>query len=119
MKKFLFFVVFIFFVSNKLFAAQGCLFGGQVYTTPPSGWYQWTNPIQDNCPGGSTTSTTYADVSGSPGSSCRIGFLGFAGTGNIVNYDIEFCPIDDYIPLIIVMAGATGAYFLRKNQFAN
>ncbi len=119
MRKYLFLVVYVFLVSNNLLAAQGCLKGTQVYTNPPSGWNQWSNPIDDNCPSGASTSDTFAYVSNITSTNCSIGFFGWGGSGKLVDYSIMNCPIDDYIPLIIVFAGATGVYFLRRNQFAN
>lgn len=113
MKKFLLLIVLIALVNDNLFAASGCLRAGQVYRNPPSGLNGWSSPIQDNCPSGASTSTQYAEVN-SIGGSCSIGFLGLGGSGTLVNYDIEFCPIDAYIPLMLLLTGGIAIYFLRK-----
>ncbi len=115
MKKFLFFVVFIFFVSNKLFAAQGCLKGGLVYTSPPSGWRSWwTDSIDDSCSSGASTSDTYAYVYTISNSACSVALFNWGGSGVLVDYSIMNCPIDDYIPILIVLTGSTYFLFLKR-----
>lgn len=113
MKKYFLFIVLTVLVNGNLFAATGCLRAGQVYTDPPSGWNQWTNPVPNSCPNGASASTEYAGVN-STGGSCTIGFWGLGGSGVLVNYDIEYCPIDDYIPLMLVVVGGAASYFLRR-----
>ena len=114
MVKYFLFFVFLFLISNDLFADTGCLKGGKVYINSPSGWNQWTSPISDNCPGGSTTATTYAYVNSITSTSCSIGFLGWSGSGVLVDYGIMNCPIDDYIPILIVLTGSTYFLFLKR-----
>jgi hypothetical protein len=116
MKKFFLLILLIILVNNNLSAATGCLRAGQVYRNN-SAFSGWSNPIQDNCPSGALTSTQYAQVNSVSGTSCGIGFLGWGGSGVLVDYDIEFCPIDDYIPFIFIIAGGTASYFLRRNFF--
>lgn len=115
MKKLFVIIALIIMVNDSLFAATGCLRAGQVYRNSPSGLNGWSNPIQDSCPSGALTSTQYAEVNSVSGGTCSTGFLGLGGNGVIVDYDIEFCPIDDYIPLIFVISGGTASYFLRRN----
>lgn len=115
MKKFFLLIALITLVDANVMAATGCLRGGQVYTTPPSGWSQWANPIPDNCTNGASISTPYAKVNSVTTTACTVGFLGLSGSGFLVDYEIEFCPIDDYIPIILVITGATTSYFLRRN----
>lgn len=115
MKKFFLFIVLLTLVNGNLFAATGCLKGGEVYTVSPGFLSGWTSPIQNSCGSGATPSTSYADVNSITNTSCSIGVFWTGGTGVLVNYDIEFCPIDDYIPLMLVMIVATSGFFLRRN----
>lgn len=89
-----------------------------VYTNPPSGWNGWTTLIQENCPTGSTTSSQYANVTSYttlPATACSIGFLGLV-SGKLVNYSILYCPIDDYIPLLVLVTGVLSCFFLVRNR---
>lgn len=108
-------IALIILLNNNVLAATGCLRAGQVYTNAPSGWNQWTSATPDNCPNGASISTQYAKVNSVTTTTCTLGFLGLSGSGVLVDYDIEFCPIDDYVPIIFVIAGGTASYFLRRN----
>ena len=114
-KKYLLVVVLLFLLNDTSFASTGCLRSGQVYTTPPSGWYQWESPTQSECPVGASTSTQYASINSTSSTRCTTGFLGFGGNGVLVDYDIEYCPIDDYVPLIILLLGGITSVLLRRN----
>ncbi|MBY0543265.1 MAG: hypothetical protein K2P75_07660 [Sphingobacteriaceae bacterium] len=111
MKKYFLFFVFLFLINNNLFADTGCLKGCQVYINSQSGWNQWTSPIPDNCSGGFTAATTYAYVNSITSNSCSIGFIGWRGSGFLVDYSIMNCRIDDYIP---VLTGSTYFLFLKR-----
>ena len=115
MKTYLF-IFFFLLINNILFAVTGCLSGTKVYTKPPSGWTQWSVPIEDNCPSGASISDNYANVNTISSTGRSIGFWGLGGSGVLIDYSIMNCPIDDYIPLVIVLVGVTGVMFLRKNQ---
>lgn len=114
MKKYFLFFVFAALINGDLFATQGCLSGREVYTDPPGGWYQWREPIPDNCPGGATTATTYAYINSYTTTTCTIGFLGWQGNGVLVDYGMMNCPIDDYIPFLIVLTAFTYFLFLKR-----
>lgn len=117
MKK-LFIVIYLIsgFGMISSFGAVGCQHptNGNVYRN--NNWWGWSNLIQDDCPSGSTTSTQFASVSSSAGGSCLIGFFGLTATGSLVNYDILNCPIDDYIPFLILISGGLGFVYLRKKE---
>ncbi|WP_316782863.1 hypothetical protein [Pedobacter frigiditerrae] len=92
---------------------NGCQQGNQVFQLNIVTWF---TPIQSNCPQGSTTSTQYAQVISSTNTICYIGAFGAGGTGRIVSYRIALCPIDDYIPFLILAAGGFGFFYLRKKN---
>jgi len=88
----------------QVFADTGCSYGGNVYTRAPYANsifdfnFYWSVPLQDNCPFGSLQSTQYANISASSGTTCNVGFF---QAGVIVTYEIEFCPLDDLIWIMI------------------
>lgn len=114
MKKYILLIVLTILVNNSLFAAEGCLRNGQVYTTPPSGLNRWTGPVQGNCPVGATTSSVFAYVNSTTSTTCSIGFLGLSGSGVIVDYSIVNCPLDNYIPLLMLCVSGAAVFFLRN-----
>lgn len=113
-------VLILFFISAFYLrsSAQGCRYGGAIYISSPSGWYQWTNPVSETCGAGATTSTQYARyISNVPGpNTCYIGFWGLGGTGTLVNYALLNCPIDDYLWVLILPLAAFAIYMLRKRN---
>jgi hypothetical protein len=100
-------------------AAIGCQRDSNldVYTNPPSGWNEWTTAVRENCPSGSTTSDQYANVTSYttfPATVCYIGFLGWTGAGKLVNYSILNCPIDDYIPYLVLIISVFSYFFCQE-----
>ncbi len=121
MKKFLFFTKIIFitiiliFVQQNVKADVGCLYGGRVYQNEPSIWnWSWSNPIEDECFSGASLSTPFAKVNSGSLGGCSVGF---GKNGTKVNYNIEFCPIDDYVGYIIFGIAGVG-FFLIKNRMS-
>lgn len=108
--------VIIFILSLPIISSaqqSGCQQGNQVFQNNLGTWF---TPIQSNCPQGSTTSTQYAQVISSSNTTCLIGVFGASGTGKLFTYRIALCPIDDYIPFLILAAGALGFFYLRKKN---
>lgn len=112
-------MLFVLLFDSNLVASTGCLKGGLVYTSPPSGWNQWTNSIDDSCPNGALVSDTYAYINSTSGTSCSVGFLGWSGSGVLVDYSIMNCPIDGYIPFVMMIASFTAVVFLKRNQLSS
>ena len=111
-------ILFLICFSINATAVIGCQRDSNldVYTNPPSGWNGWTSLVQENCPTGSTTSSQYANVASYttlPATACSIGFLGLV-SGKLVNYDILYCPIDDYIPLLITVISGLGLFYIKR-----
>jgi hypothetical protein len=107
-------------LNSNIYAATGCRNGtGAVYTTTFIffGGTYWDTPVNTNCPLGSTTSTQYANVTSTSSTNCTIYLGGLSTTtGKIVTYGLLNCPIDDFIPFLILATGALGAVYLRKNK---
>ena len=113
-------ILFLICFSINATAVIGCQRDSNldVYTNPPSGWNGWTSLVQENCPTGSTTSSQYANVASYttlPATACSIGFLGLV-SGKLVNYDILYCPIDDYIPYLALVISVFTCFFLSRSK---
>ncbi|QPH38747.1 hypothetical protein [Pedobacter endophyticus] len=80
-----------------------------------------------NCPSGSTSSTTHPGnilATTMPSTGCWADFVGpgtnvnnsgnYRLNGYLVTYDIVPCPLDDLLPLTLVIFGGVGAVVLRK-----
>lgn len=119
MKKIVFIIIFICSITVSTVYAQsgtGCLIGTNLY--PDYGgnffglWYNDTNSkptTAPTCPRVQTTS--------GPGTACRIGLFGFT-------YGFEYtyitltapigCPIDDYIPHILLLSSTFAVLSIKK-----
>ena len=118
MKKYLILILFVLFLKSSVLASTGCLKGGLVYINPPSGWNQWTNSIDDSCPSGASVSDTYAFLNSVSVTSCSVGFLGWSGSGVIVDYSIMNCPLDDYVPVAVLFVAGFSFFYLRAKKIA-
>lgn len=101
------------------FADTGCSYGGNVYTRAP--YFNnifdvnlyWSVPLQDNCPLGSLQTTQYANVSATSGTTCYIGFF---QAGVEVTYQVDFCPLDDVMWVMIFPIGFCGYAFIANRK---
>lgn len=127
-------LIFSFFSSK---ADNGCLVfvsgAPKVYYEEPytsNTYWAGTGRYGDwaNCIAGNSASDSYYDVV-STSSTCYAGYDGsgsktsssnYMYTGNKVVFNRLYCPIDDYVPLFLIVIGIVGFVFLRnkKLQFA-
>jgi hypothetical protein len=107
-------IIFLLFLPILGYSQQsGCKQGNQVFQMNVITWF---TPIQSDCPLGSTTSTQFAQVLTTSNTNCSIGAFGLGGTGKLVTYKLAYCPIDDYIPFLILAAGGLGFFYLRRKN---
>ncbi|RQO71499.1 hypothetical protein DBR40_17015 [Pedobacter sp. KBW01] len=98
---------FLTFGIFQALADTGCAYNGNVYTRSP--YFNnifdfniyWSVPLQDNCPLGSLQTTQYANISIISGTTCNVGFF---QAGVEVTYQVDFCPLDDLIWIMIFPA---------------
>ena len=135
MKVLFFFLLFFFIGCNISFAEYGCYVSGNTGLTgsvvskgDDNGYWTFTN-----------TSTVYMTCPDPPNSAnlkvansvavnysyywfiflitdqanCRTSPSG-PYTGKVYSFELVPCPIDDYIPVILIVAGAAGFSFLRR-----
>ena len=114
MLKYLFSFLFVILCcsSSKVLAQQytGCLYGGYIYYTP-----QGTSggvPNYRKAPPGSRVLTGAAFCVVNIGGSCRIDKKA-SQTGSLRTFYLVQCPIDDYVPLIILLVGGFAFYTIR------
>ncbi|MET4083645.1 hypothetical protein ABIB40_003617 [Pedobacter sp. UYP30] len=98
-------------ISNLLFADSGCLIPGYpelltYQTNPPGGTFSNTpnSPPNPGCQWVLDTSLPF------------IGCVGHARGGTKGTY-YQQCPIDDYVPLLLIGAGGFGFFILRRREF--
>ncbi|RZJ99288.1 MAG: hypothetical protein EOO43_27030 [Flavobacterium sp.] len=105
------------FASNIAYSQllDGCKQGNLVFQ---DNFFTWFTSIQSDCPTGSTTSTQFAQVSATTNTNCSIGLFGTGGTGKLVKYKIANCPIDDYIPALILGFAGIGVFVIRRRGIA-
>ncbi|WP_316801406.1 hypothetical protein [Pedobacter frigidisoli] len=128
--------------ATSVFAETGCLVppagsAGRsavdlIYSTPqpgetPGKFYTNDNPYRLNCSSGAASSTTYAtNVTDVPGAGCWVEYKGggtqypnnYYQNGRVVNFSIQQCPIDDYMPIIFVGLGGFGYFIVRRSNLA-
>ncbi|GEM_PF-1386991 len=111
--KFVIIIVLVFFIGNIASAAEGCLYGGQVYRDQLFTG-SWQNSISSSCPSNASNSTNYAKIINEikPKQSCRLSWS--LDYGVLVEYDIAKCPIDDYIPQMLLGVSGFGFLFIRR-----
>lgn len=141
MKKFLiFFIFFFFFYIENVFSTPGCLVGSTFYTTYLGlmDHYSTTN-VPTYALDGSTNEISYngdvCDKITAPGGNIkrdgpqcwtvltanyrRTTTTYPPGTGteqNFTPYIDMTCPIDDYVPLLLIISIALGLYYVRKRN---
>ncbi|MDQ1139413.1 hypothetical protein [Pedobacter agri] len=104
----------------------------KIYTNQQSGantnpvrFYSNSSPYDISCPSGATRTTVYAaNVSDYvPYTQCFVEYMGSGTTtqpfnyyqnGRLVNFRIANCPIDDYIPLMLVGLAGMGFVMVRR-----
>lgn len=115
MKRFLFFVVFVTVILISTYTAcqaqvqyTGCLYNGNIHQTRngnSGGVPNYnTNP-------NITSASAFCVVN--TGSNCRVNKKANQ-TGVEVTYYLLQCPLDDYVPLIILFAGVFTFYTIRR-----
>lgn len=97
-----------------------------IYTSPqpgetPGKFYTTETAYQRTCNSGTGSSGSYAAnvVDVTPSSGCWVEYKGggtqypnnYYQNGKLVNFSIEACPVDDYVPLLFV--GLAGAGFMK------
>lgn len=105
--------------SVQAFADTGCSYGGNVYTRAP--YFNnifdfnlyWSVPLQDNCPTGSLQTTQYANISNISGTTCNVGFF---QAGVEVTYEVDFCPLDDLIWIMLFSICFSSYKFIIKKE---
>lgn len=109
---FLLFFLSIFFSSNAQTFINGCLITSynpdRIYTSLNGGDYYITV-----C-NGTSPSNRYAYATGSTGGlgSCNNGVV----NGYRTSYFVALCPIDDYIPFILLATAGFGFFYLRGKK---
>ncbi|TDG35317.1 hypothetical protein EZJ43_14585 [Pedobacter changchengzhani] len=102
------FSIIFFFIPNKVFSEIGCLVGNSLLTNqvPSSGLYYGT-PSYPSAPGCNWVLVRV------------IGGCAFGGRGYIKgDYEMQ-CPLDDYIPALLLLIGGIGFVHIRKTKFCN
>ncbi|RZJ19650.1 MAG: hypothetical protein EON51_16790 [Acinetobacter sp.] len=112
-------------LAKKTTGAEGCLIGsttngtlyGGSYTTPlfSPRIYTGSSPYPIACPANSSVlhGTDLQQVLVFIFAvDCRIGTSGPSGT--VYTFNLVPCPIDDYIPFLLLAAGGLGFFYLRK-----
>ncbi|MEE1945119.1 hypothetical protein VRU48_08370 [Pedobacter sp. KR3-3] len=102
-------VAFVLLAGNQAYAATGCIYqsSGYIYQTRDGNDMGYPNYAY--MPRVLSSAVYCVDVSTSL---CRIDD---AVWGYVVTYStVNNCPIDDYVGLMLVVAGGVGVFFLRK-----
>ncbi|TCC92243.1 hypothetical protein EZ428_10985 [Pedobacter frigiditerrae] len=126
-------VLFLTISVTKVFAAQGCLIGSTIYTTFVQNVYggffgnrpQYASPVlpalYGACP--ALDQNRYALREqyhiGYPFAITNCGLTTSYNSNNIgvlYNYTEIKCPIDDYIPFLILSVGGLGFFYLRRTN---
>ncbi|KLT66614.1 hypothetical protein [Pedobacter sp. BMA] len=123
------------FLAFPVLADTGCLIntsaGPKVYYVPQfSGtttFYQGSGTVrygnQASCQAGNSPSNSYYILTSAAGPTCYAGYDGSGATndganyqqsGNRVTFNVANCPLDDYIPLLIIFAGFLGLFGIRR-----
>lgn len=120
MKNLIYLLFFFLSISvNHTFASTGCLYLGDIYTyqqgttsgiDPPAPYPPGSYPRYRSALFIPESSAFCVNSSSSP---CRVGG-NIQQWGVLVGYSITDCPIDDYIPLMLVISGSVGVLFLRE-----
>lgn len=126
-------LVLILCSNLNLKAGQGCLIGGEIYYSQTGttllGKYLYNPAIKYDLYSGSCSPGDYNIYANQTTQPTVFGFTidcGYTGEtafnparGKVWDFDEIQCPLDDYIPLFILVMGGLGYYFLRKKSFIN
>lgn len=103
-----------FFLCQIKGNAQNFVNGCFVTTTNPDRIYLSNTAYYLVVCNGTDPDNEYAFRSGQLGAACNRG--GYSG--RLTNYTVAQCPIDDYIPFLILAIGSMGYFFInRKSSF--
>lgn len=119
MKKLLLLSAFLFLITLPAIAVTGCLAGTNLYTNNIGGaggvaYYSFTP---------STDATTFCLRNGTSTAACQVGFfwgstwinLGAGALGDYGPPSIpDYCPVDDYVPYILITITLFGFLLLQK-----
>ncbi|KQN36126.1 hypothetical protein ASE92_08315 [Pedobacter sp. Leaf41] len=97
--------------------------------TNPVRFYSNNAPYDISCPPGASSSTIYASNISEyvPYTQCFVEYMGSGNTtqpfnyyqnGRLVNFRIANCPIDDYIPMMLVGLAGVGVVAVRRTQLS-
>jgi hypothetical protein len=115
----------------KLKAGQGCLIGGKIYYgqtgTTLLGKYLYDPNLSYDVYSGICSPGDYAIYASQTTQEKTLGFAidcGYTGDidlnpsrGKVWNFDEVQCPLDDYIPFLLLVTGGLGYCSLRKKCF--
>jgi len=112
-------IVLFFIYTPVAFSQSGCIDnnhgGDYIYTAIISGTEYDGNSSKVPHTYNSTTDCNAVILPSSPYSSCTITKNGMPyGTGSLVNYSLENCPIDDYSIFSLCLLGGAGYYLIRR-----
>lgn len=116
-----------FFTATFSYAQKGCIQGDyatSIYLLKNnydmyyiSGNYQDVSIIKTTCPDGANATVSYAVIKSWPGvKTCKIKY----GDDFIWGYEVSFtrvpCPIDDYIPLMLLAVSIFGFVWIKRGD---
>ncbi|ARS38491.1 hypothetical protein CA265_01840 [Sphingobacteriaceae bacterium GW460-11-11-14-LB5] len=91
--------------------------GDYIYTVIISGTEYDGNSAKVPHTYNSTTDCNAVILPSSPYSSCTITKNGMLyGTGSLVNYSLENCPLDDYSIFSLCLLGGAGYYLIKRKH---
>ncbi len=110
--------IVLFFISiNFVNADEGCYYSpsGNIYYTRDGNYQGKKNFIYQNSPGGNRISNTGVYCVNYSSTVCRVDKANGVD-GTLVTFSFVPCPIDDYIPYMLLTVGSFGFVLLRKKQ---
>ncbi len=110
-------IVLFFTCINFSIADEGCYYGssGYIYYTSDGTYLGKKNFAYQYGPGGSRVHNSAVYCITYSSTVCRIDKANGVD-GTLVTFSYLGCPIDDYIPYMLLVVGGIGFSFLRKKQ---
>lgn len=95
------------FISSNAFAEYGCYIqsSGLIYTSPQGGSGKWRSSPVTNI------GTNACLLGGGAGPSCEVSGVGYGVLGD---YDVTYCPIDEYVWVLLAGSSLVAMGFIRK-----
>lgn len=135
MRKCVLFFILTFCLYGKLIAGQGCLIGGKIYYSQTgtatffgfASRYVYNPAVSYDLYPGSCSPGDYTIYANQTSQETLFGFAidcGYttdgwatATRGKVWNFDEVQCPLDDYIPLMLLLSGSLGCFIIRKVSY--